>query len=48
MKTIKKFILFLPPKLHRELKIWSATEEKSMNDIIVDILQKQLKGKFNK
>ncbi len=38
MSEIKKMSLRIPKELHKELKILAASEDKTMNDIICDMI----------
>ncbi len=39
----KRFNLFLTEEMHREIKIKATLENKSMNDLIVEAIKKQMK-----
>jgi predicted HicB family RNase H-like nuclease len=43
MEKDKKLMLFLPPELHKRIKVQSAKTEKSMNLIILEILREKIK-----
>jgi len=41
----KRFNLFLTEEMHREIKIKATLENKSMNDLIVEAIQKANGGR---
>jgi predicted HicB family RNase H-like nuclease len=41
---IKKFILFLKPMLHKQIKLRAVEESGSMNELIVKAIEQYLEG----